>query len=111
MPDLQFFRSKNPAAKGNRVALASGRPDLAVEIISPSSRRYDRMKKLAWYADIGVPEYWIVDPEERTLERLVLQKDKYLVAEVLGDDATLRPDSFEGMEIPLGTLWHVPRGD
>jgi Uma2 family endonuclease len=111
MPDLQFFRTSNPAAKGDAVALASGRPDLAVEIISESSRRHDRMTKLAWYASIGVPEYWIVDATARTLDRLVLQGDEYLVAEVVGEEATFRPESFEGMEIPLGSLWRLPEGD
>ena len=110
MPDLQFFRSTNPAAKGDAVGLISGHPDLCVEIISESSRRYDRMTKLAWYASIGVPEYWLVDPSARTLERLVLQSDKYLVADVVGEDATFRPESFEGLEIPLRTLWELPAG-
>jgi hypothetical protein len=77
-----------------------GRPDLAVEVISESSRRYDRMTKLAWYASIGVTEYWLVDPSARTLERLVLQGDKYLVADVLGEEATFRPESFEGLAGP-----------
>ena len=108
MPDLQFFRSGNPASKGDTVGLTSGHPDLAVEIISESSRRYDRMTKLAWYAAIGVPEYWIVDPAARTLERLVLQGGKYLVADVVGEDATFRPESFEGLEIPLAALWSLP---
>jgi Uma2 family endonuclease len=108
MPDLQFFRSTNPAAGGDAVGLVDGRPDLAVEVISESSRRYDRMTKLAWYASIGVPEYWLVDPSARTLERLVLQGDKYLVADVLGEEATFRPESFEGLAIPLGELWQLP---
>ena len=111
MPDLQFFRSTNPAAKGDAVGLVDGHPDLAVEILSESSRRYDRMTKLACYASIGVPEYWIVDPGARTLERLVLQGDKYLVADVVGEDATFRPESFEGLEIPLGSLWRLPASD
>jgi Uma2 family endonuclease len=111
MPDLQFFRSANPASRGNAVALVSGHPDLAVEIVSESSRRYDRMTKLAWYASIGVPEYWIIDPVERTLERLVLQGTKYLVAEVLCDDALFCPETFEGLEIPLGTLWQLQGGE
>jgi Uma2 family endonuclease len=108
MPDLQFFRSTNPAVQGDAVGLVDGRPDLAVEVISESSRRYDRMTKLAWYASIGVPEYWLVDPSARTLERLVLQGDKYLVADVLGENASFRPESFEGLEIPLGDLWQLP---
>ncbi len=108
MPDVQFFRSSNPASRGDAVGLVSGHPDLAVEVLSDSSRRYDRMTKLAWYASIGVPEYWLVDPAARTLERLVLHGDKYLVADVLADDAPFRPESFEGLEIPLGTLWRLP---
>jgi Uma2 family endonuclease len=67
------------------------------------------MTKLGYYASIGVPEYWIVDPGTRTLERLVLQGDKYLVAEVVGDVSLFRPDSFEGLEIPLGELWAIPK--
>ncbi len=109
MPDLQFFRSTNPASRGDDIALASGHPDLAIEVVSESSRRYDRMIKLAWYASIGVPEYWIVDPAERILQRLVLQGTRYLVAEVLGDDDVFRPDAFEGLEIPLGSLWRLPQ--
>jgi Uma2 family endonuclease len=109
MPDLQFFRRGNPAAGPiDRVALEDGRPDLAVEIVSPSSARYDRMTKLGYYASIGVPEYWIVDPAAHTLERLVLQGEKYLVAEVVGESSLFQPDSFDGLEVPLGELWAVP---
>jgi Uma2 family endonuclease len=110
VPDLQVFRSSNPAAKGDAMGLESGHPDPAVEIISESSRRYDRMTKLAWYASIGVPEYWIVDPGARTLERLVLQQGKYLVADVVGEDATFRPESEEGVELSPARLWQLPVG-
>ena len=40
-------------------------PALMIEIMSPSSRSIDRVKKPRRYADYGVPEYWVVDPEER----------------------------------------------
>jgi Uma2 family endonuclease len=40
-------------------------PALMVEVLSPSSRSIDRVKKPRRYADFGVPEYWVVDPEER----------------------------------------------
>jgi Uma2 family endonuclease len=44
-----------------------GRPGLVVEIVSPGSRRIDRVTKPARYGDLGVPEYWAVDPETRTI--------------------------------------------
>jgi Uma2 family endonuclease len=91
MPDVQFYRPSNRSAKRSPGGLISGHPDLAIEVVSDSSRQYDRMTKLAWYASIGVPEYWIVDPAERTVTRLVLQGERFLVAEVLGNDDVLRP--------------------
>ena len=45
-------------------------PDLAIEVLSPSTRRIDREEKAAEYAEAGVTEYWIVDPEGRAIEVL-----------------------------------------
>ena len=42
-----------------------GAPDFIIEIVSPSSRRMDYYKKCALYAESGVREYWIVDPEKQ----------------------------------------------
>jgi Uma2 family endonuclease len=41
---------------------------LAVEVVSPSSRHYDRVEKRQAYLALGMPEYWVVDPETRTIE-------------------------------------------
>jgi Uma2 family endonuclease len=87
------------------VALEHGRPDLAVEIISPSSRRYDRVKKLGWYARIGVPEYWIVDAEAHTIERLLLSRGRYVVDGSAEGATTFAPKTFAGLAIPLAGLW------
>lgn len=46
-----------------------GVPDLLVEILSPSRTAHDRELKLALYERTGVPEYWIVDPDDRSVER------------------------------------------
>ena len=43
----------------------NGAPDFIIEIVSPSSRRMDYYKKCALYAESGVREYWIVDPEKQ----------------------------------------------
>jgi Uma2 family endonuclease len=105
MPDLQFYRRGNDAVKDQDAGLLRGRPDLVIEIVSPSSRRYDRVTKLRWYAALGIPEYWLVDPEARTLERLVLHDAVYAIAGSLEEGETFRPDSFVGLEIPLAKLW------
>jgi Uma2 family endonuclease len=55
-------------------ALIDGRlraaPDLVMEVLSPSNRAHDRVRKRRFYARNGIPEYWIVDPDERTIEVL-----------------------------------------
>jgi Uma2 family endonuclease len=108
MPDVQFYRRENQSAGSQDAGLTRGRPDLVVEVVSPTSRRYDRVTKLRWYAQLGVPEYWLVDPEARTLERLVLGEGGYTIAASLGDAETFRPGAgFEGLEIPLAKLWEV----
>ena len=54
-----------------------GAPDLLVEGLSPENRERDLVVKRGLYAENGVPEYWIVDPEERTIEILRLKEGRY----------------------------------
>ncbi len=105
MPDAQFYREGNDAPLQQQEGLVDGRPDLVVEVVSPSSQRYDRVIKLRWYAKLGIPEYWLIDASAQTLERLVLRDGGYAIADALTQDETFRPESFAGLEIPLGRLW------
>ena len=45
----------------------SGAPDWIIEIISPSNPAHDYVRKLNLYADAGVREYWIINPEKQTI--------------------------------------------
>lgn len=45
-----------------------GTPDLVIEVISPSNSFYDRNTKRKKYLDLGVTEYWIIDPANQTIE-------------------------------------------
>jgi Uma2 family endonuclease len=54
-----------------------GAPDLAVEVLSPSTRDYDRREKARVYARAGILEYWVIDPEMRLIEVFALQGDGY----------------------------------
>lgn len=104
MPDVQFYRGGLGPLPIE--GLDRGAPDLAVEIVSPSSRRWDRVIKLEWYASIGTPEYWIVDPTTRSLERYLLASSGKLdLADHLEGDARFAPDTFPGLEIELVQLW------
>jgi Uma2 family endonuclease len=105
LPDLQVFRGSNLPTLDQDRGLVRSRPDLVVEIISPSSRRYDRIVKLGYYASVHVPEYWIVDPDGCVLERLVWSAKGYVIAGAHEGDEVLAPDTFDGLRIPLGQLW------
>jgi Uma2 family endonuclease len=77
-------------------------PAIVVEVLSPSSRRYDRLLKFGRYAEAGIPQYWIVDPQRPSVEVYDLddQGDYQLVASGSGEEsvtvsgplaATVRP--------------------
>ncbi|MGB7220685.1 MAG: Uma2 family endonuclease [Vicinamibacterales bacterium] len=55
-------------------------PDLAIEILSPSTAGNDRGRKMQLLAQHGVQEYWLVDPENVRVEVYWLSEDRFLVA-------------------------------
>lgn len=65
-PDLVFVRRDRLDVLSERGV--EGAPDLVVEIASPSTAQRDRGIKLDRYRLYGVDEYWVVDPESRTVE-------------------------------------------
>lgn len=54
-----------------------GAPALIAEVLSPSNPEHDLVVKRALYARAGVREYWIVSPEAKTVEVLILEGDRY----------------------------------
>lgn len=54
-----------------------GVPDLVIEILSSSNREHDLRDKRSWYAEAGVPEYWVMDPVAESIEVLVLRDGGY----------------------------------
>jgi Uma2 family endonuclease len=54
-----------------------GAPDLIVEILSPSTFKIDRKDKFNMYLFFGVPEYWIVDPKNQSIEVYILENNTY----------------------------------
>lgn len=113
-PDLVYL---DPAAKFRQraAAIAGGRgidrsrvlvpPTLVIEMISPGHEAHDRVTKRKWYAEFGVPHYWLLDAFAPSLECLVLDGDAYRQDVVGHNDDVIRPAAFPGLVIPLAEVW------
>lgn len=106
VPDLSGWRRERmpelPRGVGIRVA-----PDWLCEVLSPSTERVDRSRKLAVYARERVGHVWLVNPVTETLEILRLDGDGWrLVATHAGTDK-VRAEPFDAIELDLATLWQT----
>jgi Uma2 family endonuclease len=82
---------------------------LAVEILSPGSRRHDRVTKRAFYARVGVPEYWIVDLDARVVERWKPGGER---PELLDERLAWQPaGTDEPLELDLAALFACVHGE
>jgi len=102
-PDLVYISKANIGILTDKNI--KGPPDLLVEILSPSSAVRDTRDKRNIYARCGVPWYWIVDAERRSLIELERQDNAYLVTAELSSDTTFLPRLFPSLAIPLSSLW------
>jgi len=79
-----------------------GVPDLIVEILSPSTASNDATLKKQLYERVGVAEYWIVDPDNHTVEQLVLADGRY-ERRPAADAIPL--SILEGVAVRLADVW------
>jgi len=79
-------------------------PQWVCEVLSPSTRRRDRILKLPFYARAGVAHVWLVDPEAEMVEVYQLDGARWTLLGTWGEDkARLAP--FDAVEIDLSLLW------
>jgi Uma2 family endonuclease len=100
-PDLLVVLKTNPAYANPKNV--RGAPDLVVEIVSPSTASRDLELKKALYQARGVPEYWIVRPKERDVERFVLEAGAYRSAGRFADHVEF--GGAPGVAVDLGSVW------
>jgi Uma2 family endonuclease len=107
-PDLIYF-SKARYAEVVTDKNAQGPPNLAVEILSPGTRRRDEVLKRRLYERMKVDEYWIVDPVSERIGIHRLAGDKYERTEVAAADGTvLTTDILPGLTIRLPDVFEMP---
>ncbi len=101
LPDVAWYREERLTVDGTQ---PDGAPDLAVEVLSPSTRAFDIVRKRADYARVGVEELWLIDPEGPAA--LVLRRDgaEFVVALDLDADGELASPLLPGLTVRVGAL-------
>ncbi len=104
VPDIAGWRRERMPALPE-TAWFEMAPDWICEVISPSTGRIDRAKKLPIYAREQVGWAWLVDPVQRTLEVMKLANDVWTVQHVYGGDDKVAAPPFDAIEIDLRSIW------
>jgi len=82
-----------------------GAPDLVVEILSPSTGKHDRVEKSKMYYRHGVKEYWIVDPDHKTIEVFIPGERNWNLYQSYADEDTLTSPLIKGLQIQLKDIF------
>lgn len=100
-PDLLLLRDANDARRQNRFWLGA---DLVLEVVSPEKPERDLVVKRGDYAEAGIPEYWIVNPETETIAVLRLEGGAYAEHGIFGRDATATSLLLEGFSLEVDAV-------
>ncbi|MEM1280552.1 MAG: Uma2 family endonuclease [Cyanobacteria bacterium P01_H01_bin.152] len=108
-PDLTVIREEHVALlkRRNTIRLTMPPPLLVVEIVSPGEiqRHRDYVAKRTQYEDLGVPEYWIVNPQEQTVSVFTLPGERYGEPQVLTDLDRLSSPQLSTLDIAIADLF------
>ena len=105
-PDIVIVREGRPGVLDGR--WVEGAPDIVAEILS-TDRNRDRVRKRRIYAEAGVLEYWLIDPENDSVTLLELGNGEFVERAALGADDTLTTPLLPGLSIPLAEVFRHRR--
>ena len=104
VPDLAGWRRERMPGLPD-TAYFTLAPDWVCEVVSPSSGRLDRARKMPIYAREGVAFLWMVDPPARTLEVYRLDGGRWMVAATHGGDEAVRVVPFDAVAVEMRRWW------
>lgn len=104
VPDLAGWRKERMPELPD-AAFIEQAPDWICEVISPSTGRLDRVRKVRVYAREGIGHAWLVDPIQRSLEVLRLEGIRWTLAATHEEDERVRAEPFDAIELDLSALW------
>jgi Uma2 family endonuclease len=102
-PDIVFFGSTK-AALIQPETLLHPVPDFVVEVLSPTTEKFDRGIKLQDYQAHGVKEYWIVNADSRTVEQFVLCGSRF-AREAYDLKHRIRSTAVAGFEVLVRAIF------
>lgn len=103
VPDLAGWRrDRMPVVPDDHFSIV---PDWICEVLSPSTERFDRAEKLPLFATWSVRHAWLVHPRHRTLEVFRLRDSRWELLGVHKDDARVRVEPFDAIELDLSVWW------
>jgi len=101
-PDIAFMSKEH---KKRITTKRWGIPDLVVEIISKGNKRQDKVDKFNEYQKAGIPEYWIVDPFEQTIEVYNLENGTYVSIGKRGVGEIIRSKLLAGFQVAVDSVF------
>ncbi|SRR5258708_7757914 len=104
VPDLAGWRRERAPMAGDAPYFVVA-PDWVCENVSPSTSRFDRIKKLPFYATQSIKHAWLIDPIPRTLEVFRNEAGRWVLLSTHADQDRIRAEPFEAVELELGALW------
>ena len=110
VPDLAGWRRSRWSALPE-TAYFTLAPDWVCEVVSPSTSSFDRVKKLAVYARVGVDHAWIIDPLAHSLEVLRLDHGHWTIVGAHAGREVVRAEPFSDLALDLRGLWGDDIGD
>ena len=100
-PDISVVCDKNKLDKHG----CKGAPDMVVEVLSPSTLRHDSFVKLTLYQRAGVREYWIVSPENKTVQVYTLESGILQPRAFYGPGDVAKVNVLDGCFVELGKVF------
>ncbi|MGD9570027.1 MAG: Uma2 family endonuclease [Sedimentibacter sp.] len=101
-PDLTVICDK----KGLGEQSYNGVPDLVVEVLSPSTASIDFIKKMGIYMNAGIKEYWIVSPQNSTVQIFSLKENGvYSEPSMFSKDDIVKSIIFENLKVKLADIF------
>ncbi len=101
IPDLAVFRKEKVVERDCYIRSA---PELIVEVLSPGNTRAEEEEKLRDYESLGAPEVWVLSPEARTFEVVLLEDGEHKTRALLRGGQR-RPQQFPEAVVDIAAVW------